>query len=74
MLDLLSHQDFDTNNLGMHLVATYLNAMEGLTPFLTIERIVSMFTEWQATGYFSPTAGVTWNAAQIVDYLQQTQD
>ncbi len=74
MLDLLSHQDFDSNNLGMHLVATYLNAMEGLTPFLAVERIVSMFTEWQATGYFSPTAGVTWNAAQIVDYLQQTQD
>jgi hypothetical protein len=74
MLDLLSHQSFDANNLGMHLVAAYLNAMEGWTPFLTLERIVSMFTEWQSTGYFSPTAGVQWNAAQIVDYLQRTQD
>jgi len=74
MLGLLSHKSFDTNNLGMHLVAAYLNAMKGWTPFLTLERIVSMFTEWQTTGYFSPTAGVHWNAAQIVDYLQRTQD
>jgi hypothetical protein len=74
MLTLLSHQSFDSNNLGMHLVAAYLNAMQGWTPFLTVERIQSMFVEWQATGYFSPTAGVKWSAAQIVDYIKRTQD
>lgn len=74
MLTLLSHQKYDTANLGMHLVAAYLNAMRGWTPFLTVERIQSMFSEWQATGYFSPTAGVKWDAAQIVDYLKRTQD
>jgi hypothetical protein len=74
MLNLLSPQDFDSSNLGMHLVAAYLNAMEGWTPFLTVERIQSMFSEWQATGYFSPTAGVNWSAAEIVDYLKRTQD
>lgn len=74
MLNLLSPQDFDSNNLGMHLVAAYLNAMQGWTPFLTVERIESMFSEWQATGYFSPTAGVKWSAAEIVDYLKRTQD
>ena len=73
MLQLLSHQSYDTNNLGMHLVAAYLNAMQGWTPFLTVERIQSMFHEWQTTGYFSPTAGVKWDAAQIVDYLTGTQ-
>ncbi|MGN6390333.1 MAG: hypothetical protein ACTHL1_12555 [Burkholderiaceae bacterium] len=73
MLDLLTPQSFDKYNLGMHLVAAYLNAVQGWTPFLTVERIISMFTEWQATGYFSPTAGVKWDGAQIVDYLQQTQ-
>lgn len=73
MLDLLTHQDFDTNNLGMHLVAAYLNAISGWTPFLNVETIKSMFTEWQAQGYFSPTATVHWSAAQIVDYLTQTQ-
>jgi len=74
MLALLSHQSFDSHNLGMHLVAAYLNAMAGWTPFLTAERIKSMFSEWSATGYFSPTAGVKWNAAQIVDYLKWTQN
>jgi hypothetical protein len=48
--------------------------MQGWTPFLTVERVQSMFSEWQATGYFSPTAGVKWSAAQIVDYLKRTQD
>lgn len=73
MLDLLTPQDFDTNKLGMHLVAAYLNAISGWTPFLPVETIESMFTEWQAQGYFSPTATVHWSAAQIVDYLTQTQ-
>jgi hypothetical protein len=73
MLDLLTPQDFDKNNLGMHLVAAYLNAVSGWTPFLSVEAIKSMFTEWQAQGYFSPTATVHWSAAQIVDYLTQTQ-
>lgn len=74
MFDLLSHKSFDSQNLGMHLVAAYLNAKAGWTPFLTVERIQSMFSEWSATGYFAPTAGVKWNAAQIVDYIQRTQD
>ncbi|HEY8100300.1 MAG TPA: hypothetical protein VIF82_06070 [Burkholderiaceae bacterium] len=73
MLDLLTPQNFDTYNLGMHLVAAYLNAVSGWTPFLTVETIKSMFTEWQAQGYFSPTANVHWSATQIVDYLTQTQ-
>ncbi len=73
MLELLTHRPTDTNNLGMHLVAAVLNARMGWTPFLTEERIRSMFTEWQSKGYFSPTANVQWNAAQIVDYLKATQ-
>lgn len=73
MLNLLSHQSFDKQNLGMHLVASYLNAMAGWTSFLTVQRIQSMFSEWSSRGYFEPTAGVKWDAAQIVDYLQLTQ-
>lgn len=77
MLHLLEHhdqkKDFDMDNLGMHLVAAYLNAAQGWTPFLTMETIKAMFTEWQADGTFSPTAGVNWSASQIVDYLSQTQ-
>lgn len=73
MLELLSHQSFDSQNLGMHLVASYLNAVAGWTSFLTVQRIQSMFSEWSSRGYFEPTAGVRWDAAQIVDYLQLTQ-
>jgi hypothetical protein len=74
MLDLLTSQDFDKYNVGMHLVAAYLNVKQGLTPFLTVERLNSMFTELQKYGYFTPTAGVKWTAAQVVDYISKTQD
>lgn len=60
----------DPQNLGMHLVAAYLNAISGWTPCLNIETIKSMFSEWQTKGSFSPTAGVYWDAGQIVTYLQ----
>jgi hypothetical protein len=62
----------DAQNLGMHLVAAYLNALCGWTPCLNIETIKSMFSEWQSKGTFSPAAGVYWDAGQIVTYLQST--
>lgn len=71
MLALLESKD-DKHNLAMHLIAAYLNAMKGWTPFLTVSRIQSMWTELQMNGYFSPTAGVQWSAEQVVDYIQQT--
>jgi len=74
MLTLLSPQSYDKNNLGMHLVAAYLNVKQGWSPFLTVERLNSMFTELQSKGYFTPTAGVKWTAAQVVDYLSRTMD
>lgn len=73
MMQLLTPQGVDNNKLGMHLVAALLNARMGWTPFLTEERIRSMFSEWQSNGYFSPMANVYWNSAQIVEYLKSTQ-
>lgn len=73
MMELLTPQEVDKDKLGMHLVAALLNARMGWTPFLTEERIRSMFSEWQSTGYFSPMANVYWNSAQIVEYLKSTQ-
>lgn len=72
-LKLLEPQKFDKDKLGMHLSAAFLNAMAGYTPFLTVERILSIFSEWQRTGQFTPTATVSWNSAQIVEYLRATQ-
>ena len=72
MLDLLTEQEFDKYNLGMHLVAGYLNFMAGWSPFLDTSRLQSMWTEIQSTGYFAPTAGVKWTTEQVVYYIQQT--
>ncbi|TCS38585.1 hypothetical protein EDC30_102324 [Paucimonas lemoignei] len=73
LLQLLSPQKDDRQNLGMHLVAAYLNAISGWTPFLTTETIIAMFSEWQSKGTFSPTATVHWTSAEIVTYLKATQ-
>jgi hypothetical protein len=72
-LTLLTPQHYDDNKLGMHLVAAYLNAEAGMTPYLTTQTIVQIFTEWQAQGYYVPTGNVHWNAGQIVTYLESTQ-
>lgn len=72
-LQLLEAQTFDKHKLGMHLSAAFLNATAGYTPFLPVERILSIFNEWQRTGQFSPTAAVYWDSEQIVEYLDATQ-
>ncbi|SNS81293.1 hypothetical protein SAMN06265795_10712 [Noviherbaspirillum humi] len=70
---LLDHRDFDVDNLGMHLVAALLNARMGWTPFLSESIIRSMFTEWQSTGGYKPSATANpWNSAEIVMYLKAT--
>jgi hypothetical protein len=74
LLTMLSHQSFDQANLGMHLVAAYLNAQAGYTSFLTVASLQTMFSEWQNTGYYSPTAGVKWHASDIVTYLSGTMN
>ena len=63
-----------TQELLKHLVIALLRARSGATPFLTVSTIQSMLYEWQASGTFAPTAGVTWNASQIIEYLSLTQN
>ncbi|CAH1197981.1 conserved hypothetical protein [Candidatus Nitrotoga sp. BS] len=65
---------FQTQELLQHLVKALLRARNGATPYLTVSTIQSMFYEWQASGTFAPTAGVTWNATQIIEYLRLTQN
>lgn len=64
----------DPDNLGAHIVAALLNAISGFTPVLTPTQVVGMWNEWVTKGYFEPTAGVQWNSAQIVAYIQSTFD
>lgn len=77
MSDLLVPQSFDNSRLGAHCVAAYLNALAGMTPYLPAAKVVQMFNQWAATGYFyplDPSTSVKWDAAQIVAYLGKTQD
>jgi hypothetical protein len=74
MLNLLTPQHFDQYKLAMHAVATYLNIKSGKINFLSVETLLSMWSEVQAKGYYEPTAGVKWSAEQVKNYLQATHD
>jgi len=62
----------DPYQLGAHFVAAILNARLNLTPVLSASQIVNIFNEWNLSGFYEPTAGVHWYAADIVAYLQST--
>lgn len=64
----------DPYNLGMHLVAAYLNVMSGKINFFTVTTLKAIWHDLYAYGYYSPTAGVKWNASQVAAYLQSTEN
>jgi hypothetical protein len=72
--DMLNPQSFDTNNVGMHLVAAYLNIQQKLVGFLELTDLQTMWSELQTTGRYSPTAGVYWDTAQVANYLASIHD
>lgn len=63
---------FDKHNLGAHLVAAYLNVLAGYSQFQTVPMLKNIWNELRDYGYFAPTAGVKWDAAQVVQYLRST--
>ncbi|MHB9102523.1 MAG: hypothetical protein ACYC2E_13520 [Sulfuricella sp.] len=68
---LLGGKD-DRYQLGAHIVSALLNAQMGWTPVLTVQAVKDMFNEWAAKGYYEPSAGIQWYAADIVTYLKTT--
>lgn len=62
----------DPYQLGAHIVAALLNAKKGWTPVLLETAVINMWNEYNAKGYYEPTAGVKWSAEQIVNYLKTT--
>lgn len=72
--DMLNHQDFDKNNVGMHLVAAYLNILSKKISFLEVTDLQTMWSELQTTGHYSPTAGVYWDNSQVANYLSSIHD
>lgn len=72
-MSILTHKNYDTNNLAMHIMATYLNVASGNISFMSLETVTTMWTEWVRTGYYKPSATAkSWNAADIVIYLRST--
>lgn len=58
--------------LARHIVAALLNAASGKTPVLSVVAVSEIWNEYVATGGYEPTAGVNWEAEQIVTYLAST--
>jgi len=69
---IVSPQSWDTYNVGMHLTGAYLNVKAGITSYLTVAMLQSMWTEYQSKGYYTPTYGKKWYGSDIVAYLQGT--
>jgi hypothetical protein len=62
----------DPNNVGMHIMAALLNVRSKRVSFLTENQVLGIWNSFAATGTYKPTAGVTWNGTQIVNYLTST--
>lgn len=76
MIALLTNNDpaQDPYNLGMHLVATYLNILSGKISFLKVTDLTKMWNDLVTYGHYVPTAGQSWNAEALKNYLQKTHD
>lgn len=71
-MKILTPQSFDPHGVGVYLMAMYLNVLSGKTSFMTVEQVRAIWNSYRDTGFYSPTAGVKWDASQIVFYLSGT--
>ncbi len=69
VLNLEGNQD--SAKLAFHIIAAYLNCLAHLVPsnVLSATDVQNIWNEYVQTGYYTVTAGVTWDATQIVTYL-----
>ena len=72
LLQVLQTGGGPPNDVARHVVAALLNSAANKTPVLTQTAVKNIWTEYITTGAYSPTAGVSWNHQQIVDYLLTT--
>lgn len=70
--DILAPMEFDAENFGMHMAATYLNIRAGRITFLTVESLRQIWRDIMSQGVYHPTAGVTWTRTDVVKYLKAT--
>ncbi|MES2758048.1 MAG: hypothetical protein V4693_11800 [Pseudomonadota bacterium] len=62
----------DPDNVAMHIMATLLNVRSGKITFLTTNQVLAIWYSYATKGTYTPTVGVTWGGAKIVDYLTST--
>jgi hypothetical protein len=80
LLNILSQQSFDTDKVGMYIMAAYFNAYTGRTSFLKVPAVLAIWNEWQSTGAnaggtYTPIAGGRkWSSLEIVAYLASTME
>ncbi|MDB5727242.1 MAG: hypothetical protein JWR25_830 [Noviherbaspirillum sp.] len=73
LLQVLSSGGGDVTALARHISAALLNSAASMTPVLNQTRVRTIWNDYVQKGYFEPTVGVKWDAAQIVTYLGHTQ-
>ena len=62
----------DVYSLGRYMVAGLLNACSGRTPVLGEDGVRDMWNDLVNRGYYEPSAGIRWDANDIVSYLRTT--
>lgn len=74
VLELYQHNDGTVNCVAAYLCAAVLNARKGLTPpeVLSEATAKSIWQSLMTQGYYEPSAGVRWQAAQITQWLKST--
>lgn len=72
LLAMLSAKDWDKQNIGMHMVAAYLNVKSGKIGFLSERTLIQMWTQLQSSGHYEPARGIYWDVETTKRYLEST--
>jgi hypothetical protein len=72
MIEVIDLTSGGLDSLGRYTVAALLNARSGRTPMLNETTVRAMWNDLMNRGYFEPTAGIRWGAAEIVAYMKTT--
>ena len=72
MIEVIDLTRGGLDSLGRYTVAALLNARSGRTPMLNETNVRAMWNDLMNRGYYEPTAGIRWGAAEIVAYIKTT--
>lgn len=75
-LDILSPTNTSglKGQVAMYLMAAYLNVLSKKSTFITTTHLTDIWKEYSVKSIYTPTAGVTWDAWGIIEYLSGTME